>query len=324
MLDRYITHKELATFADDKINLKRDDVSEYRAQVNRLRDKLNSYISEHPDFDLVKMLNSGSVAKGTALRTINDMDVAVYVKAGEAPQETPKLVDWLLDRLREAYGKSLKPEQFQAQHHCVTVSFRGSGLDVDVVPVLYEGEDDDYGFLITHDTGDRVHTSIPLHLRFNRSRKEAHPRFRQMVRFVKWWARTQKNERDGFRFKSFLAELILAHLFDSGVIDSNDEFPAMIQSFFGYVVRTRLGEPIVFSDFYDASDVALNGSPIQIFDPVNSKNNVAFRYGVQEQESIVEAAEDALDAVVFARRASTKGQAVEEWQRVFGTGFRGN
>ena len=79
MLDSHIGHSEIAAFCFDRVNLKRDDVDEYRAQVNNLRNKLANYIADHPAFDLVKMLNSGSVAKGTALKTFNDMDVAVYV-----------------------------------------------------------------------------------------------------------------------------------------------------------------------------------------------------------------------------------------------------
>src|SRR5262249_3708086 len=156
-----------------------------------------NYIAAHPGFELVKMLHSGSVAKGTALRTINDMDVAVYVEAGKAPEDEKKLIDWVGDRLRQAYGDALKPDQFSPQHHCVTVSFRGTGLDVDVVPVLYEGGADDRGYLITKDTGDRVLTSIPLHLKFTRARKTTHKHhYRQMVRLVKWWAAIQKNQRE--------------------------------------------------------------------------------------------------------------------------------
>ena len=241
----------------------------------RLRTKLETYIAAHPGFDLVKMLHSGSVAKGTALRTINDMDVAVYVTAGKAPQDEKKLIAWLTERLQKAYGDTLKPEQFSPQHHCVTVSFKGSGLDVDVVPVLYEGGADDRGYLITEDTGDRVLTSIPLHLKFTRTRKEAHKRhYRQMVRLVKWWAGIQKNERDNFRFKSFMIELLLAHLFDNG-LDGSD-YPEALFAFFSYIVRTRLGERIVFSDYYDPSKVvAGNTMPIQIYDPVNPENNIA-------------------------------------------------
>ncbi|MGW0103556.1 hypothetical protein, partial [Nocardia sp. NPDC003354] len=58
-----------------------------RQQVNTLRDKLTSHIAENPGFSLVKMLHAGSVAKGTALRTVNDFDVAVYVRNDEAPEQ---------------------------------------------------------------------------------------------------------------------------------------------------------------------------------------------------------------------------------------------
>ena len=63
----YVAQSDLVGFAEDKVNLKRDDATEYREQVNRLREKLQKFIAEHPDFGLVKMLLSGSLAKGTAL-----------------------------------------------------------------------------------------------------------------------------------------------------------------------------------------------------------------------------------------------------------------
>src|SRR5437763_2096265 len=163
MPEPYVTNSNIKSYANDSVNLREDDVAEYREQVNRLRERLDKYIKEHPDYGLVKMLHSGSVRKGTALKTINDMDVAVYVRASDAPADEQKLLSWLADRLREAYS-NLKPDQFTPQTHCVTVSFRGSGLDVDVAPVLYEGDPDDRGYLITKDTGDRVLTSIRLHL----------------------------------------------------------------------------------------------------------------------------------------------------------------
>ncbi|MCZ7538030.1 MAG: nucleotidyltransferase domain-containing protein, partial [Acidimicrobiia bacterium] len=58
---------------------------EHRDQVNRLRTSLEKKIAEDPDYALVKMLHAGSVAKGTALKTVNDLDVAVYVKQAAAP-----------------------------------------------------------------------------------------------------------------------------------------------------------------------------------------------------------------------------------------------
>jgi len=67
----HVSHKEIASFAEDKVNLPQDKATKYREQVWRLREKLESYINEHPDFTLRKMLLSGSLAKGTALRSLN-------------------------------------------------------------------------------------------------------------------------------------------------------------------------------------------------------------------------------------------------------------
>ena len=79
------------------------------------------------------------------------------------------------------------------------------------MPVLYEGEADDVGYLITKDTGARVRTSVSQHLKFIRTRKKRNPHdFAQLVRFSKWWVRQLKEKDPDFRFKSFMIELIWA------------------------------------------------------------------------------------------------------------------
>lgn len=322
MTDSHVTHYDIAAFAAQRVNLSRDDVSDYRKQVARLREKLTAYIHEHPGFDLVKMLHAGSVAKGTALKTLNDMDVAVYVESGSAPEDEIGLLDWTGARLREAYGGTIKPEQVTIGHHCVTMEFKTSGLDVDVVPVLYEGDAQDRGYLIPPSTGVRVLTSIPMHLEFIRKRKTAVPHhYRQMVRLVKWWAQIQKQSRDSFRFKSFITELLLAKMVDKGVVMT--DYVDALFGFFSHVVRTRLSERVVFTDNYAAEEVTGTGSPVQIYDPVNPDNNVASLYSAADVAIIVEAAEDALDAIAYARRATTKGEAVSAWQEILGSGFKG-
>jgi tRNA nucleotidyltransferase (CCA-adding enzyme) len=320
MSDAYFGDLDLASFGDKVVNLKREDVDDYREQVNRLRDKLTDHIKKHPDYSLVKMLNSGSVAKGTALRILNDMDVAVYVKAAEAPADEKQLLQWLKERLQEAYSQ-LKPEQFEVQMHCVTLKFVASGLSVDVVPVLYEG-DGDYGFLIVKSTGDRVLTSIPLHLEFIRKRKARNPvRYAQLVRFIKWWARERKLEDDQFRFKSFIAELICAKLVDTGL--SLQDFTVALERVFAYIVTTNLKQRIAFTDYYDTTDLPSgNVGEIELFDPVNPKNNVMARYTKANREAVVNAAADALDAITEARYATTKERATDCWKRVFGLSFK--
>ena len=318
----YVGHAELKSFADQRVNLHRDDVADRRAQVARLRERLENHIKEHPDYGLVKMLHSGSVAKGTALSTLNDMDVAVYVKSNVAPHEERDLINWLVDRLREIYT-NMAHDQIQPSTHCARVEFRGTGLWVDVVPVLYEGDADDRGYLIVKDTGDRVLTSIPLHLRFVRARKDVWPdHYAQVVRLLKWWVRERKLENKNFRFKSFVAELLCAHVGAMGV--SLSDYAGALEGIFTYIVKTELKARIAFADYYKSSELPEETrAAIEIFDPVNPNNNVTAGYTDSDRRAFVEAAQDALDSITEAHYATTKGRAVERWQEVLGTSFKG-
>jgi tRNA nucleotidyltransferase (CCA-adding enzyme) len=148
-----ISHADIAALADDCVNLKREDAKEYREQVGRLRDKLDRYAADHPGYGLIKTLLSGSLAKGTSLKTLNDIDVAFYVKAEKTPKAEPELLEWLAKRLREAYPQ-IKPDQIKPNTHSVCIKFAVSGLNVDVVPVQYKGDPDDRGYLFAFDGGD--------------------------------------------------------------------------------------------------------------------------------------------------------------------------
>jgi Second Messenger Oligonucleotide or Dinucleotide Synthetase domain len=318
-----IGHSEIKRFAAERVNLPKDDADRYRAQVKRLRDRLTTKIDADPSFDLVKMLHSGSVAKGTALKTVNDLDVAVYVKAGAAPTGDDQLQPWLAERLREA-NPNMNADQFIPQDHCVRVHFNGSGLDVDVVPVIYEGAAKDCGYLVRKNSGERVMTSVSLHLTFLRDRKSKYgDDFKQVIRLVKWWRKkVQLRDDADFRFKSFMIELICAHLADCGAPLA--DYPEAITAFFTYVVKSELRDRIVFTDNYAASAVsASRGTAIEIFDPVNAANNVAKNYDDSDRKKIVGAAHRALDALGEAAFATRRGDAIECWQDVLGPGFKG-
>ena len=107
MSRNHVSHREVAQFATDRVNLPKAKAGEYRAQARRLREKLEAYLDEHPDFTLRKMQLSGSLAKGTALRSLNDIDVACYVSGAEAPTEVEALLDYIAERLRKAFPKLL-------------------------------------------------------------------------------------------------------------------------------------------------------------------------------------------------------------------------
>jgi len=62
-----IEHRDLVAFAEDKVNLKKAEVDDQRAQVNRLRDRIEAKIAVSPGYGFVKALHAGSVGVGGAL-----------------------------------------------------------------------------------------------------------------------------------------------------------------------------------------------------------------------------------------------------------------
>ncbi len=260
------------------------------------------------------MANEGTV--------LNDIDVAFYVKAEKTPKAEPDLLVWLAKSLREAYPQ-MKPNQIKANNHSVCIKYAVSGLSVDVVPVQYKGDPHDRGNLFAFDGGEPVLTSIPLHLTFIRKRKaQQKTHFAQVVRLIKWWVRLQKSKDEAFRLKSFIAEMIIAHLTDGGV--NMADYTIALEKVFTYIVKSRLKSRISFTDYYPASKLpGPTGKAMEIFDPVNETNNAAAIYDDTHREKIVSAAQDALEAISEARFATTRGRAVECWQDVLGSSFRG-
>lgn len=313
-----IKHKTIRDFAAAKVNLPREEAQKHRDQVNGLRDRLKKKIDEDPDFALVKMLHAGSVAKSTGLRNINDLDVAIYVRRADAPSDD-ELVSWLADRLDEA-NPNMGRDQFVENDHTVTISFKTSALDVDAVPVIYDGADDDRGDLINRHTGDRVETSIPLHLEFIRSRRKTYgDEYIELIRLSKWWKReAKKNHAPDLRLKSFIVELIWAYLAGTGT-DLSD-YPKALEQFFVHLVK-RIDEPIAFDDYTKKPEPT--GAPIEVIDPVNPSNNIGGLYSTSDRGRISAAAHEALNAINEARFAPTKGREIELWQRVFGPAFGG-
>lgn len=315
----HVSHAEIARFADERVNLKRDDAKELRAQANRLRERLETYLSEHPDFALRKMMLSGSLAKGTALKTISDIDVACYVSSASAPHKVGELIDWLAGRLEKAFP-NFKPEQIKRKTYSVAVNFITTGNEVDIVPILYAGDPQWRGDLVSQDDGSKLMTSVPMHLEFIRKRKTANDKhFAQVVRLVKFWAGLRKQEDEGFRFKSFMIELILAHLAGQGVTLS--DYPEALAAFFTFLATDGFATTIKFADYYDPRTCAATNDPVRIWDPVNCENNVARLYTTLNRDKIIAAALDAGDAIDAALYATTKAETVRYWQKVLGPSF---
>ncbi|MFJ6015395.1 CBASS oligonucleotide cyclase [Streptomyces sp. NPDC092952] len=328
--ERYVDHRVLKVFAQSKVNVPAEEAKERRRQVNHLRERLEGYIAAHPDFDLVKLRASGSTAKHTAIRrksgTGSDADVAAYLRVGDPEVDVSTVLTWLEERCKEVYGKTKVAEDFKPSDHAVGITMRGSGLKIDVVPVLYTGEPDDRGYLVTSG-GTKVLTSVTLHLRFIEKRKgEAGDGYRELIRLLKAWIRESKAVDPQLRCKSFLIELLVAHLWDVGwngkPLQVND-YPAAIEQVLAYIVRTGLKTPILFTDYYKANAVSATTDPIQVWDPVNPENNVARGYSELDRLQLVNHAKTTLETLTMAAYAATKGEALDAWRELFDPAFPG-
>lgn len=318
MSREHVDHKHIQDFSDSVVNLKREDAKEYRDQVNRLRDKISKFAAENRDFELKKMLLSGSLAKHTALKNINDADVAIYLVS--APEDLGELIDWLAEKLRHSFP-NLKPEQVVKQNYSVKIEFRGTALDVDVVPVYQTDADrGDWGQVVSQEDGTKIKTNVALHKEFIADYRKNYCAYAQAVRLLKWWTKTRKEENSRFKFKSFMVELVLAKLFDKKAFLKNDDYPEIMLGFFDYISKTDFGETIYFLKHADKPRPC--GDAVRVFDPVNSDNNVARKYGKNDRDVIVEEAMNAGDAVEAALKAPTKELTAHYWRKVFGSSFR--
>ncbi len=320
MSRNHVDHKDILRFAEERVNLPRDKANEIREQARRVKEKIEGYIREHNDFALQKILMSGSLAKGTALRSLNDIDMACYISSSDAPENIQELLDYLAERLRKIYP-NIEHDQVRTNTYSVTLSFRGTGNNIDVVPIIYNGDPDWYGNLVSQDDGSFLKTCIPRHLEFIRKRKNQNQTdFAQVVRLAKYWARNLKMERSDFKFKSFMIELILAKLSDDG-IDFSD-YPEALQAFFTEIAKSNIRKQIAFSDYYPLSKIGTFTEPVKMIDPVNEKNNASRLYTTFQADAIVNAALDAGDAIDAALAAPTKDKTIYYWKKVFGPTFQ--
>lgn len=327
-IQMHIEHNDIVRFAESEVNLPKEHASKYRKQVSDLSDRLKAHINDNPDYNLKRMMLSGSLAKRTSLRSISDADAALYVKPDDdTPKDMTDFLAWLVKELATLYP-NIKPEQISAKTYSVSISFRGTGLDVDVVPIYWQDSDWN-GDLVSQDNGSLLRTNIPQHLEFISTRQERHspnsPHFKQVIRLLKYWAGGHKEKNENFRFKSFMIELIMAHLADTRLATAKplplDNYPEALREFFDFLHMSNLDDVISFDDF-GQGNVQVQDKPINIFDPVNSGNNVAEQYTQVNKELILEAALEAADAIEYASVATTKDEALRQWRKVLGSTFR--
>lgn len=199
-------------------------------------------------------------------------------------------------------------EDFKIQRKAATVTFVGSGLDVDIVPVIENPDKEGYGWQFDRFDSSKTETCAPCQIKFVKDRKDEDPDFRTLVRLAKRWRNNVE-----CTLKSFHIELIMAHVLE--VNGKGGTIEKRFRDFLLYIAESELQEVISFPE---NRIVPSFNDPVVILDPVCDTNNVASRITEDERKKIVRLADESWATANFA---SEEGD-YDLWKELFGRLFK--
>ncbi|MBW8241902.1 MAG: CBASS oligonucleotide cyclase [Allomuricauda sp.] len=311
----------------DKIRLHKDNMPKYRDQINNLKKKLEEKIEndESNGLKVTKYLLAGSWKKHTILRPTGDnpidIDLVLFVSGDEnIHNDLKKLHDFIVEYLQEIYPQKDITQDVDAEGNTksIKIRFSGSGLEVDIVPVVPIENPENYVWQPQRGGGGKYITSVENHLSFSVDLRKNNPSYTSIVRALKWWKNYKelKPYDDEPGISSFCIELIVAYLDITKGIETDIE-EAIIR-FFQFLSESSFPE-IEFA--HSINTIPYYTTPIYIADDTNNENNAAKKIDDSKWKEIVEEAEDAFDSLNLAQSRNNKGTTVDEWKRVFGPTF---
>lgn len=308
-----ISDNKLRNFDSDVLRLPQEKRTEYHTQVDLLIKNLTSALEKTTKIKITRVVKAGSFAKHTILRKTStdpvDVDVVFYISGKEINKATLEtLSSEIYDALLELYPNKAV-EDFEIQKKAATVVFKGTGLAVDIVPVVEIPSQPGYGYQFGTD-GSKTKTCAPCQIEFVKSRKNADSDYRTLVRFGKKW----RNYKEVKPLKSFHIELIFAYLQDQKGASQGIE--QRLRDFFLYIAQSGLKDLVRFPE--NKGTIPAFTDPVRIIDPVNNSNNVASRITDDERKEIVAAAKEAWETLHFAD-TEDDGEILKE---LFGPRFK--
>ena len=184
----------------------------------------------------------------------------------------------LIKELLVAAYPQKSADDFEEGARTFGVVFKGSGLEVDLVPIVSLDAEANYGLQYSR-TGDCIKTSVKVHIDHYREHAGRDPLLASTLRLAKRWRYWQ--ELDGIQ--SFHLELMLSYLIDrDGPAAGLEEG---MRRLFLFVMRD-LGAGVAFDD----ADASTFSDPVVIVDPANKDNNVAARVSPSERDALVDGA----------------------------------
>lgn len=308
------TNQQLSNYVD-RIKLTQEKKTSYAEQIDSLEDNVRKAINGMENTRVTKVRRAGSWRKGTALAPKGeyplDVDMVFFLDLEEATTfDAEELRDEIINILCEAYPNKERSD-FTDGQKTIGVVFRGSGLEVDIVPFIPERGNTTYGRQPRKrlNSGE-FKTSVDKQLDFISAIKDKCSSFTAIVRILKSWRNYNELE-----LPSFSIELAVAHLIQEGRISASSINQAVIAffEFFGNGNRMEV--------YFSGAIGRQADSAPWIADPTNNENNTVKKLSNGEWNEVVDAAEYGFESISDARTVHGKGQTLDLWKKVFGPTF---
>ena len=310
------TDEDLRRFDDAVLRIAQPKRKEYLDQVDRLIERLENRIAEEGSFSVRAFRKAGSLKKGTVLRPLPgnavDADVAVYLDQEDAAFDLDELRALLRSLVRLVYPGKVNSD-FAVNDKTLGITFRDSGLDVDLVPVICDDARGDGWGWQPSGSGGKLLTCIPGQLDFISERKKRDGRYRRVVRIAKRW----RDWQELTELRSFPIELWVAYLLDTGGPCASVE-DGLVR-LFRWVAQSELAQPVFFAE--SGQTAPAMSDPVVTLDPVNADNNVTARITEEERLTIVTAATEAFETLTYARRVRSPDDTNTLWVELVGSSF---
>ena len=307
------TNKQLENHVN-RIKLSQKQKSSYSQQIDKLKENVTKAVNSMENTRVIKVKRAGSWRKGTALAPKADrpldVDLVVYMDVEEDTSfDAEELREEIIDVLCDAYPTKSRSD-FTDGHKTIGIVFRGSGLEVDIVPFFPEKGNTTYGRQPRKKLNSgEFRTSVDKQLAFSVDLKSKYPIYTPVVRILKAWRNYQELE-----LSSFSIELGVAYLAKTAKL-TNASICAGVVAFFELFGN---GNPIQI--FFSGAIGSRSDSYPWIADPTNNENNT-LRLPQSDWQEAVNAAEFGFETISYGRVVRESGKTLGLWKEVFGPSF---
>ena len=308
------TNQQLNNYVN-RIKLTREQKASYTQQIDHLKSNISNAINNMENTKVIKAKRAGSWKKGIALAPKGDypldIDMVFYLNLEEQVSfDAKELREELIKVLCKAYPNKTESD-FTDGQKTVGVVFKGSGLEVDIVPFIPEKGNTTYGRQPRKKLNSgNFKTSVDKQLDFTNKIKEKYSNFTDVVRILKTWRNYKELE-----LSSFSIELIVAYLIETGKVSYSSSINHAIIMFFEFLGN---GNPVKLY-FQNAIGSRSSNTP-WIADPTNNENNT-IKMLDSEWNEVIQTAENAFETLSYAQAVQETGKTLELWKEIFGPGL---